>query len=147
MSDHSCPVTLIGHPFAPIGMGEHVRCSFRSLRSVGVTPGLIDIYGLNDPEPEARQEFGSHLVPKTGALNVFHINGDEVEQTLATLAYRAGPSDSYNIIYPAWELSRYPAVWARELDRFDEGMGTITIHRRFNRSRGGSTRHSHASGV
>jgi glycosyltransferase involved in cell wall biosynthesis len=101
-------------------MGEHVRCSFRSLRSVGITPGLVDIYGLNEPEPDARNEFGMHLVPNAGTLNVFHINGDEVDQTLATLAYRPGPSDSYNIVYPAWELARYPADWARQLERFDE---------------------------
>ena len=27
---------------------------------------------------------------------------------------------SRNIIYPAWELERYPAEWAEELERFDE---------------------------
>jgi len=39
------------HPFAPIGMGEHVRCSFRAFRSVGVEPRVIDIYGLNPRSP------------------------------------------------------------------------------------------------
>lgn len=113
-------VALVGHPFAPIGMGEHVRCVFRSLRSVGVAPGIVDIYGLNAPEPDAQEELGAHVAKTTRALNVFHINGDEVELALATLAYRPGPANAYNIIYPAWELARYPEVWARELERFDE---------------------------
>ena len=33
---------------------------------------------------------------------------------------RGGLRSGYNIVFPAWELPRYPEVWARELDRFDE---------------------------
>jgi glycosyltransferase involved in cell wall biosynthesis len=113
-------ITLVGHPFAPIGMGEHVRCTFRALRSVGLRPAIVDIYGLNEPEPDAQQELAPFLAPSTGSINIFHINGDEVEQALATLAYRPGPSNAYNIIYPAWELARYPQEWASQLARFDE---------------------------
>jgi glycosyltransferase involved in cell wall biosynthesis len=54
-------------------------------------------------------------------VNIYHINGDEVEQSLAHL--EAGErlrQGAYNIVYPAWELSRYPSGWARQLDRFDE---------------------------
>lgn len=113
-------VALVGHPFAPIGMGEHVRCTFRALRSMGARPALVDVYGLNTPEPDAAQELAEHVVDGTRAINIFHINGDEVEQALATLAYRSAPETSYNVIYPAWELARYPAEWARQLERFDE---------------------------
>ena len=113
-------IALVGHPFAPIGMGEHVRCVFRALRSVGLSPGIVDIYGLNPPEPDAQEELAPYIAPATRRLNVFHINGDEVDLALATLDYRPGPPDAYNVIYPAWELARYPEVWARELDRFDE---------------------------
>jgi glycosyltransferase involved in cell wall biosynthesis len=113
-------LALVGHPFAPIGMGEHVRCTFRALRAVGVRPGLVDVYGLNEPEPDASVELAPYLVPATRGINVFHINGDEVEQALATLAVRPGAAGAYNIVYPAWELARYPAEWARQLERFDE---------------------------
>ena len=113
-------IALVGHPFAPIGMGEHVRCVFRALRSVGVAPGIVDIYGLNPPEPDAKEELAPHMAPTTRWLNVFHINGDEVDLALATLAYRPGPAEAHNVIYPAWELARYPEAWARELERFDE---------------------------
>ena len=27
---------------------------------------------------------------------------------------------SKNVIYPAWELERYPQEWAHQLERFDE---------------------------
>lgn len=113
-------VALIGHPFAPIGMGEHVRCSFRALRSVGLRPRIIDIYGLNQPEPDAAEELRPFVAQGLAGVNVFHINGDEVEQALATLAYRPSPPTTYNVIYPAWELARYPREWATQLERFDE---------------------------
>ena len=45
-------VTLVGHPFTPIGMGEHVRCTFRALRSVARTPRLHDIYRLTEADVE-----------------------------------------------------------------------------------------------
>lgn len=112
-------VCLVGHPFAPIGRGEDVRCSFRALRSVAARPALLDIYRHNTPDADAWQEFGGALRDEAGGINVFHLNGDEVDASLATLSGRI-PAGAYNIVYPAWELSRYPQEWARQLDRFDE---------------------------
>lgn len=113
-------VALVGHPYAPIGMGEHVRCSFRAMRSVGLTPALVDVYGLVEPEAGLRTEIAPYLASGSGQINVFHLNGDEIEQSLATLAARHSASGEYNIVYPAWELARYPPEWARQLERFDE---------------------------
>ena len=112
-------VCLVGHPFAPIGRGEDARCTFRALRAVAATPGLLDLYGHCQPDADARREFEPHLRTTPAAINVFHINGDEVELALATLSDRL-PKHSYNVVYPNWELSRYPHDWARQLDRFDE---------------------------
>jgi glycosyltransferase involved in cell wall biosynthesis len=111
-------------------MGEHVRCSFRALRSVGVSPGLVDLYSMNHPEADARAEFAASAADSRRAINVYHINGDEVEQALATLAYKPGPESSYDIIYPAWELARYPLEWARQLERFDEIWALSTFIQR-----------------
>jgi len=119
MNDTVEPFTLAGHPFAPTGRGEDVRCTFRALRSVAVRPAVVDIYGLVEAAAEAKREFGPYVRIGTGKISVFHINGDEVEQVLAHLEDRCEPG-SYNIVYPAWELSRYPDEWARQLDRFDE---------------------------
>ena len=110
---------LVGHPFAPIGMGEHVRCTYRAMRSVALRPTILDIYKLQTPTLEESREFGPACRDRGDRNNVFHINGDEVQQAMAHLSYHR-PFEGYRIIYPAWELARYPAQWAAELDRFDE---------------------------
>lgn len=114
-------IALAGHPFAPSGRGEDLRCSYRAFSKVGVAVSIRDIYGLcerNDTDLE--QEIGKLVSPllATG-VNIFHINGDEVEQSLAHVK-RDLPTSAYNIVYPAWELSRYPAEWAAQLNRFNE---------------------------
>lgn len=114
-----CKVRLVGHPYAPIGMGEHVRSTFRALRSVAVQPKLTDIYKLLPPTTDELAEFAGASTDVPADINVFHINGNEVEQVLAHLAHQQ-PWSGYNIVYPLWELAKYPAEWARQLDRFDE---------------------------
>lgn len=112
---------LAGHPFAPIGMGEHVRSAFRAFESAGMQTRLFDIYGMNDrDDPDFETAFADKLTDRLSRrLNIFHINGDEIE---LALSHRADPNfnEAYNIIYPAWELSKYPAPWAKQLERFDE---------------------------
>lgn len=112
-------INLVGHPYAPIGMGEHVRCTYRALRSVAMRPTLTDIYKLVEPGTDELQEFAGVCVDQPSDINVFHINGNEVEQSLKHLEVH-NRWDGYNIVYPAWELSRYPKEWADQLDRFDE---------------------------
>jgi glycosyltransferase involved in cell wall biosynthesis len=112
-------LSLVGHPYAPIGMGEHVRCSYRAMRSVAVKPRMTDIYKIQSPDSDEATEFASAASDTPSAINIFHINGDEVEQAMAHLTYNE-PWTGYKIIYPAWELARYPKKWAMQLDRFDE---------------------------
>ncbi|WP_304178917.1 glycosyltransferase family 4 protein [Phenylobacterium aquaticum] len=112
---------VVGHPFAPIGMGTHGRAAIRALRAARLSPGVVDIYGMDrrrDAGLEA--EFAPLLAPGLSPrTNLFCINADEVEPTLARMDAGAFAS-AYNIIYPAWELARYPEPWARILERFDE---------------------------
>lgn len=117
-SPDATPV-LIGHPFAPIGRGEDIRCTFRALRSVAIRPKLLDLYPLQSAAGAVYDEFVDTLTPQAGNINIFHLNGDEIEPALKTLRGRL-PDSAYNIIYPAWELSRYPQEWLRQLNRFDE---------------------------
>jgi glycosyltransferase involved in cell wall biosynthesis len=113
-------IVLAGHPFAPIGMGEHIRCSFRAFQSVGSNVGLKDIYGLQDPDPDLKKELQDSLAQDfSGDINIFHINGDEIDAALSHPG-TALPKDAYNVVYPMWELSRYPKEWADQLNRFDE---------------------------
>ncbi len=117
MDNHD--IVLVGHPYAPIGCGESLRCSYRALRSVAMRPGLLDVYGMNAPEADAAREFGGAMTKKLGRINVFHLNADEVDASLATLP-ASDLARSYNILYPNWELSRFPSEWFPLLERFDE---------------------------
>jgi glycosyltransferase involved in cell wall biosynthesis len=119
MSDSYDKVCLVGHPYAPIGMGEHVRCTYRALRSVALRPTLTDIYRLGSSDTDELNEFSGACTDRPSDINVFHINGDEVEHVLEYLSQRR-TWKGYNIIYPLWELAKYPIEWARQLDRFDE---------------------------
>lgn len=119
MSGGNGQLCLVGHPYMPIGMGEHIRGTCRAFRSVARQTTLLDIYKLAAPETDELSEFSGVCTDEPGAVNIFHINGNEVEQALAHLAYHR-PLTGYNIIYPLWELPNYPAEWARQLDRFDE---------------------------
>ena len=120
-------IVLVGRPFVPIGIGEHIRCSFRSFQFIGADVGLRDVYGEEirdlygaEIDPDFKSELQKNLVPGLSRdINIFNTNGDEVDLTLLNLREDL-PSDAYNVIYPAWELSRYPAEWAKQLDRFDE---------------------------
>lgn len=109
-------IVLVGHPFAPIGCGESLRCSYRAFRSVAMAPKLLDVFGYFQPEIDAEREFAPALTRKLGAINVFHVNADEVENVLAAV----GPLDGYNILYPNWELSLFPDAWVPALQKFDE---------------------------
>jgi len=112
-------ICLIGHPYAPIGRGEDVRLTFRALRSAGMRPGISDIYGILNRDSLQAEEFDPYVQNDFGRVNVWHINGDEVMQSMAHTASRQQPG-AYNIAYPAWELSHYPEPWAEQLERFDE---------------------------
>jgi glycosyltransferase involved in cell wall biosynthesis len=121
MQEELFNLVLVGHPFSPTGRGEDLRSSFRSFRSIGQLSTIRDIYGLNERnDPDWERQFGDHQVKRLSPqVNIFHINGNEVEQSLQHIGDDL-PEGAYNIVYPAWELSIYPNEWARQLERFDE---------------------------
>ena len=115
-----CRLVLIGLPFVPIGLGEHLRCSIRAFRAVGAQIGVRGIYDLACDDLDLRSEILPCLVQELSPdVNVFYINGDMVEHSLAQLK-GALPESAYNVIYPMWELSKYPMGWAEQLNKFDE---------------------------
>src|SRR5262245_16177510 len=114
------PVSLIGHPFAPIGKGEDMRCYYRGLKAAGISPQVVNVYGGKPHDGELEREFTDDLrATSAGGIDIFCVNGDEVEPVLAHLGPRRAPAD-FSIVVPFWELSKYPAIWARQLERFDE---------------------------
>ena len=117
------PVSLIGHPFATVGMAEQLRSHIASCRAVHLPHAIVDIFRYaerTDPDHVRLVGANEAEVPP-GGIRIFHINGDEVERVLEAFAERGGSfADGYNIVVPAWELPRYPDVWAEQLRRFDE---------------------------
>jgi hypothetical protein len=117
------PITFIGHPYAPIGMGEQLRSHVSACTRVGLHHRAFDIFRYAQRADAAHFDVIDKLerddVP--GGIRIFHINGDEIDPVVAALEARGGSfKDGYNIIVPAWELPTYPAVWAKQLARFDE---------------------------
>ena len=117
------PLTLIGHPWAPIGMGEQLRSHLQACAALRLDWRVFDIFRFarrTDPA-HAALIGGRETARVPGGIRIFHVNGDEVENVIA--AFAAGGHDfaaGHNIVVPAWELPVYPKEWARQLGRFDE---------------------------
>ncbi len=117
------PITVIGHPWAPIGMGEQLRSHLAAGNAVGLHHQVFDIFRYAQRTDPAHASLVQPLerpdVP--AGIRIFHINGDEIDRVIE--AFEAQGNDfaaGYNIVVPAWELPTYPAEWAKKLRRFDE---------------------------
>ena len=98
-------LVLIGHPFSAIGMAEHARSAWRAFKAAGVTPGLLDVYGMDrGKDPDFEREFASHVVPKLSEkVNFFCLNANEVDQAMGVLEHQgSGPAfDPAHALYLA----------------------------------------------
>jgi glycosyltransferase involved in cell wall biosynthesis len=114
-------VVLVGHPFEPTGVGEHLRAAFRGFRAVHARVGVHEVYGLGpEADPELKAEFHPYLTQALSPLlNIFHVNGNQIAEVFRRLRLPIPPG-SYNAIWPMWELAKYPDEWARNIERFDE---------------------------
>jgi hypothetical protein len=123
LTSEEIPVTLIGHPFATVGMGEQLRSHIAACQSVHASFKVLDIFryaARSDPDHRKLVEPFEIDAPTSG-IRIFHVNGDEIGPVLQTFKARGGKfSDGYNIIVPAWELPKYPAKWAEGLRKFHE---------------------------
>lgn len=116
----SLPV-LVGHPFAPIGRGEDIRSSFRCFQRASHGAALYDLSAAAyDSDVKLHREFATYLVRGLSPeLNLYYLNGDEVEKYLDQ-SPELLPVGATNIICPQWELGIYPAEWSKQLNRFSE---------------------------
>ncbi|MCR4317522.1 MAG: glycosyltransferase family 4 protein [Planctomycetes bacterium] len=121
-------VVLVGHPFISTGMGEHLRVFYRSMKAAWMKVGVLNIFDhYRGTDDKLYLEFHDDLVGDLhDNVNVFFINGDEIEPHFAHRKFTP-PTGAHNIIAPAWELSNYPAVWARQLEAFDEVWALSTF--------------------
>lgn len=117
------PLTMIGHPFAPIGMGEQLRSHVSAARRLHIPVGVFDIFRYAQRgDPAHHAVIGERELAKVPCgIRVFHVNGDEVDRVIEAFEARGNRfADGYNVIVPAWELPTYPKPWAAKLRRFDE---------------------------
>ena len=127
------PVTIIGHPWAPIGMGEQLRSHVAACNAVHLHHRVFDIFRYAQRTDGAHDRLLGALeveVPP-GGVRIFHVNGDETGPVIAAFEARGGVfAEGYNIIVPAWELPAYPKAWAVNLGRFDEVWALSTFIQR-----------------
>jgi len=116
-------VTFVGHPFAPIGMGEQMRSHISACAALHLRVGVFDIFRYaqrSDPAHFAVVGDRERQSVPPG-VRIFHINGDEVDRVIEAFEARGNDfAAGHNIIVPAWELPSYPREWAAKLRRFDE---------------------------
>jgi glycosyltransferase involved in cell wall biosynthesis len=110
-------LTHVGHPFNPIGTGRATRLTIAAAQAAGIEIYVRDIYRFQKPETAQARAILPCMTDEFGAVNIFHLNGDEIEPALNHLG---GLPDGYNIVAPFWELPKFPAAWAAQVNRFDE---------------------------
>lgn len=117
------PITFVGHPFAPIGMGEQLRSHIQAATALGLHHRVLDIFRYAQRTDPAHFATVGALERRDipDGIRIFHVNGDEVGPVLEAFAARGGDfAAGYNVIVPAWELPTYPEAWVPALQRFDE---------------------------
>lgn len=83
------PVTLIGHPYAAIGRGEHLRAVSRALGKAGIAASVMDVDLREAPsEPEFSKLRPQAVTRLASGLRIFHLNGDALERRLGELEAR-----------------------------------------------------------
>lgn len=110
---------LIGYARAELGMGEHVRMTAASLATTDVPFGVVNL-SVNSPAREkARLEHGTFIRDSRHAMNLLHVNADQALTVYSRLG-RAFFDSRKNVLYPFWELARWPEPWKPLLNMFDE---------------------------
>ena len=111
---------VVGYPFLPIGMGEHARSTYRALVAAGVEARLVDVADRTaTPDPDLEAGFREAVTDlPAGATALYCVNGDVASHVVKALGPRA--AGGFRIIYPAWELARYPRAWVPAIEIFDE---------------------------
>lgn len=116
-------LTIIGHPWAPIGMGEQMRSHVQACTAVRLHHQVFDIfrYAQRADETHTRMLGGLETDRVPPGVRIFHINGDEVERVIEAFEAQGNAfAEGHNVIVPAWELPAYPKEWALQLQKFDE---------------------------
>jgi glycosyltransferase involved in cell wall biosynthesis len=117
------PLVLVGNPFSSSGRGGTVISFYYSLKTVGLDFPICDAYSrwsIVPIDPEIVIELQDKLTKSPGSrLNIYHLNAIEIDRAQAFLQHIL-PDNAYNILYPFWELSKFPKPWIKNINIFDE---------------------------
>ncbi|WP_217578188.1 glycosyltransferase [Mesorhizobium sp. GbtcB19] len=112
-------VSLIGYPFAEIGVGEAMRSLARSIESADVSYEVVnfDEQVRSSQKDRALEERLTETPSKT--VNIFCVNADMLGSTVRGVG-SAALHNRYNILRPFWELPRIHPQWIDGLRQVDE---------------------------
>ncbi|RXH06468.1 glycosyltransferase [Bradyrhizobium guangzhouense] len=116
-------VTIAGHPFASIGMGDQMRSGIKALQAAHIPVNAFDVFRYASRTDQDHHNLIDPIetTKLDGKIRVFHINGNEIDPVLAHLAAAGHDfNNGYNIVVPAWELPNYPGEWLKQVEKFDE---------------------------
>ena len=118
------PVTLIGHPYAPIGMGEQLRSHVRACNAARLHHSVFDIFRYakrNDPAhvPADRQLERDGHRRAASASSTSTATRSSASSRRSRRAAASSPTATTSSCRPG-NCRVYPAEWARQLARFDE---------------------------
>lgn len=120
-------VNLIGYAHAELGMGEHVRMSAASLSETDVPFGVMDIgAGGTTSRQKATLDRGSLIDSNKYKVSIFHVAPNQILPVYLQLG-REYFQRRYNIVYPFWELSKFPREWIWPMQLLDEVWAPTTF--------------------
>lgn len=117
-------VRVVGHPFAPSGMGEHCRSTVLALVAAGASVDLVDVFGHWPPDEVFLRQMEDLRLPgaaqrgKRVDCEIFTVNFDELPRVMEAGGARLGGARA-RVLYPAWELPHLPEQWVKEAVAFD----------------------------
>ncbi len=121
-------ISLIGYPFAEIGMGESLRSLAKSIEGAGVDYEVVN-YDAQLVAPQNDRTLAPRLArAPTRAVNLFAVNADFLGSTMHGVGL-AATQGRYNIVRPFWELLRIHPDWIGSLRQMDEIWATTTFIR------------------
>ena len=110
---------LIGYAHAELGMGQHVRMTATALATTDIKFGVLNFNVGVGSRQQATLDHGELITDNIYRANIFHINADQMLKAFSHLG-RDFFEHRYNILYPFWELAKWPDEWVDILGLVEE---------------------------
>lgn len=119
-------VSLIGYPFAEMGVGEAMRSLARSIESAEVAYEVVN-FDEQVRSPQKDRTLESRLTDAPSkSVNIFCVNADMLMSTIRGVG-TSMLHNRYNIVRPFWELPRIHPRWLEGLKHVDEIWAPTTF--------------------